>query len=141
MTIKIIKHDGYVKVLKFFLTGIFNTFLSFATFSMMYALIGNYNISVLTAYLITMFFSYIMNKNWVFRDSEPRGNPPKKVGGFILVNIISLTINLLSLFVLIDILLVNPYISQMISLIFVVLFNFIGYDFIFSKSIKDKNTK
>lgn len=103
-----------VKFIKFGLIGFSNTALTFGTYAFLVFIFDiNYIVANIFGYLLGMVNSYIWNKNWVFRVN---GNQIRFFIKFAIVNIVMVSINSLSLFLLVNTL----HIDKMLSLIFVI---------------------
>jgi putative flippase GtrA len=114
-----------IRIIKFFIVGGINTLLTLSTFYLLNKIIGvNYVISTILGYSIGILNSYILNKHWTFQDSD------KKVFfqliRFISVNVISLGINLLVMYILVDRLFIDSMLSQVIATGFSTISNFLG---------------
>lgn len=122
------------KFLKFCAVGVGNTAISFCTFYILCEVLGvNYLISSFTGYVVGIINSFILNKKWTFQDSQ------KKVFyqliKFITLNIGSLGINLLLMYICVDKLNVSKVLSQIIAIGFSTIVNYVGSRFIIFKDV------
>ncbi|MCI0765066.1 GtrA family protein [Bacillus sp. TL12] len=101
------------KFLKFSLIGVLNTLITIISYIFLIKIGMNYLIANCFAYLIGVANSYYWNKNWVF---ESKNKDVSLFFKFLTVNLIVLTVNTISLFILVDKLFINKFISQIFSI-------------------------
>lgn len=117
------------KLFKFCVVGGINTLITLVIFYVLNKVIGlNYLLSSVVGYVIGMFNSYILNKRWTFRDKDKNLIP--QFIRFSIVNILSLCINLLAMFILVDKLRLDSMLSQIIATGFSTISNYIGSRFL-----------
>ncbi|WP_242313801.1 GtrA family protein [Bacillus cereus group sp. BfR-BA-01355] len=109
------------KFLKFSLIGILNTFITLISYIALVKVSINYLTANCFAYLIGVINSYYWNKNWVF---EFKNKEISLFLKFLTVNIIVLTFNTINLFILVDKLFINKFISQLVSISVGMIMNF-----------------
>ncbi|AMR05696.1 GtrA family protein [Bacillus cereus] len=109
------------KFLKFSLIGILNTFITIISYIALIKVGINYLTANCFAYLIGVINSYYWNKNWVF---EFKNKEISLFLKFLTVNIIVLTFNTINLFILVDKLFINKFISQLVSISVGMIMNF-----------------
>ncbi|KAB2388933.1 MULTISPECIES: GtrA family protein [Bacillus cereus group] len=109
------------KFLKFSLIGILNTFITMISYIALVKVGINYLTANCFAYLIGVINSYYWNKNWVF---EFKNKEISLFLNFLTVNIIVLTFNTINLFILVDKLFINKFISQLVSISVGMIMNF-----------------
>ncbi|WP_223592197.1 GtrA family protein [Neobacillus bataviensis] len=100
------------KFLKFGAVGIFNTLITIGSFTLFVYLGINYLIANIIAYGLGTVNSFFWNKNWVFQEKSGTLTLFLK---FVVVNLITLGINTLSLFILVDQLNTHSAAAQVIS--------------------------
>ncbi len=122
----------YSEKIKFIFVGIFNTSFSYFLYSLFFYLFGNYFMALIVAYVLVMVNSYLLNKIWVFKSDsiEYFGDISK----FIIVNLISMSMNLVILYVIVDSFMVSPYLGQLASIIIVTTINYFGYKRVFKNA-------
>lgn len=101
------------KFLKFGLVGIFNTLITIISYIFLVKIGMNYLVANSIAYIIGVANSYYWNKNWVFR---PKDSNKSLFVKFLAVNLIVLAFNTISLYLLVNKLLMNPFISQIFAI-------------------------
>ncbi|MCU4812833.1 GtrA family protein [Bacillus cereus] len=109
------------KFLKFSLIGILNTLITIISYIALVKVGINYLTANCFAYLIGVINSYYWNKNWVF---EFKNKEISLFLKFLTVNIIVLTFNTINLFILVDKLFINKFISQLVSISVGMIMNF-----------------
>ncbi len=109
------------KFMKFGLIGILNTLLTIGSYMLFVYLGMNYIIANVIGYGIGVINSYYWNKNWVFQVSSNQRSIFVK---FVVVNLITLVINTLALYILANYLDIHPYLAQIFATGFGLLINF-----------------
>ena len=109
------------KFMKFGLIGILNTLITIGSYMLFVYLGMNYIIANVIGYGIGVINSYYWNKNWVFQVSSNQRNIFVK---FVVVNLITLVINTLALYILANYLDMHPYLAQIFATGFGLLINF-----------------
>lgn len=84
------------------------------------------------AYLVAFFVSFTLQKFWTFLDKEKRGTTKQAIW-FILYNVISIFINMLFVFVFVEVFGVVYLVAQILSGIIIAGCSFFVYRSIFSK--------
>mgnify|MGYP000859673245 CR=1 FL=1 len=109
----------------FSIVGIINTGVDFAVFTLLNGVVGiNHLLSQVLSYSCGIVNSFFLNRRWTFRVERPK--TVKEFAAFVLVNILSLGISLLVLYVTRDFLHWNIYLSKGIATIFSMGVNFSG---------------
>lgn len=113
-----------IEATKFTLVGILNFFLTFIIFTVMLkGLAIDYLVSLGTAWAVGVVFSYQLNFVWVFK-SEQSFRFGSRFAKFVLANLSSIILNMLSLKYLADTTQFEPYYIQFALIPFVVIYNF-----------------
>lgn len=93
----------FKKVSRFSIVGVLNTIIDFTVFTVFNSLFGlNYAISQIAGYSFGILNSFIFNKNWTFERKKASKKTVHELLKFILVNIFSLIITIISMRVFID---------------------------------------
>jgi len=108
--------------IKFLLAGVINTLFSYCLFAVLMFCINIKELVVTLNYIIAIFFNYMMSSRFVFQN--------KKVGiiqiaRFYIVYFITYPLNLLHLYVTVDIWHWNVYLSQFVTLLYMPVISFI----------------
>lgn len=109
------------KILKFGLVGILNTLITFISYAVFVTFGINYLIANCVSYFIGVINSYYWNKNWVFKSTSKDSTLILK---FFAVNLIVLTFNTIVLFIFVDKLGIDKFISQIFSISVGMVINF-----------------
>lgn len=101
------------RLLKFGTVGVFNTLITIVSYSLLLAVGINYLLANIIAYGLGVINSYYWNKNWVFQSTSGH---LKLFWKFVIVNLITLAVNTLSLYLFVDYLGIHPVIGQIFSI-------------------------
>ncbi|OAA90853.1 GtrA family protein [Clostridium coskatii] len=127
-----------IKLIKFCIVGAANTtitLLSFYLFNKI--LLINYLLSTVVSYSIGMLNSYILNKEWTFCDKDKR--IVLQLIEFTMVNVVSLSLNLIIMHLLVSKLYVDTFLSQVFATGFSIISNYIGSKLIVFRSINESS--
>jgi putative flippase GtrA len=109
--------------LKFILVGVSNTLLNFLVFFITFRLLNIfYILSSVISFIFAFTNSYFWNKTWTFKKISNQYQLPK----FFIVNILSLLINVIILFLAVEILNIHPLIGQIFGISSSLSINFLG---------------
>lgn len=101
------------KIFRFILIGIVNTIFGYLIFIILYYFLFNKEIALTLGFIISILFNYQTISNYVFNDSEQ-----KKLIIFILIYIFTYFLNLLHLYITVDIYNINVYLAQFMTLLY-----------------------
>ncbi|MBT4075643.1 MAG: GtrA family protein [Gammaproteobacteria bacterium] len=114
--------------IKFSIVGIFNTLIHYAVFYYLYSYLGLYHLlASATGFCFAVTNSYFVNKHWTFKGSDTKSR--YLFIRFLIVNLISLTINLTGMLILVELFLINPLLAQLLMIIITLVVNFMGNKF------------
>ena len=118
-----------IESVKFVFVGVVNFALTFVIFTVMVKVYGvNYLLSLLAAWVVGMFFSYVLNFVWVFK-------PEKKIQfrarffKFFLTSASSILLNMFALNYIVESGTFDPFYVQITLIPFIVIFNFLAAKF------------
>lgn len=117
-------------VIKFAITGVINTGVAYLSFIFFVFLDVNYLTASSLAYILAVFNSYLLNKYWTFKSAKD--STLTMYSQFFAINLISLGVNLLALYIIFEKFYLNLYLSQAIALMFSMIFNYHGYKWLFN---------
>lgn len=110
---------------KFSIVGVINTGIHYAAFLLLYRIVNiNYLIASVMGYCCGLLNSYLMNRKWTFNSGAVAKQ--NEIIKFLVVNVTALGINVASLRLLVESLGIKPEISQLASIGFSLVVNFIG---------------
>lgn len=114
-----------IRLMKFCIVGGINTLITLLVFYLLNKILGiNYLVSSVIGYIGGMCNSYILNKRWTFHDKDEK--VALQFIKFIIVNSISLGINLLIMYISVDILHLDSMLSQVLATGFSTISNYVG---------------
>ncbi|WP_027703151.1 GtrA family protein [Metaclostridioides mangenotii] len=128
----------YRETILYLVFGVLSTLINIGTYAFCTRVLGiNYYISNIIAWLVAVIFAYITNKFYVFESKSIEYKYViKELLSFMSCRVLSGVIELILMFVMLNLLLINDFIVKIITNIVVVILNFI-----FSKLIVFKNEK
>lgn len=117
-------HKLKIEATKFTIVGAANFILTFVIFTaMLKVLTINYLVSLATASIVGMIFSYVMNFAYVFKP-EQKIQFKERFVKFFLASLLSIVLNMLILRYIIEHSSFDPFDVQMALIPFIVIFNF-----------------
>lgn len=134
--IKLIKK--YKETISYLIFGILSTIVNIATYVFFSRIIKiNFMVSNIIAWFVAVIFAYITNKFFVFESKNINIKfILKEITSFMSLRILSGLTELILMYIMINLILINDFIVKIITNIVVVILNFI-----FSKLIIFKNKK
>ncbi len=128
----------YKEIILYLVFGVLLTLINIGTHAFCTRVLGiNYFNSNIIAWLVAVIFAYITNKFYVFESKSIEYKYViKELLSFMSCRVLSGVIELILMFVMLNLLLINDFIVKIITNIVVVILNFI-----FSKLIVFKNEK
>lgn len=121
--------NGKLKLLsRFSTTGVINTLVDFIIFTICNSILGiHYIISQVVGYSFGVANSFIFNKKWTFESNNSSKKISHELVQFIIVNLISLIITLVSIKYLVGSFNLNIYVSKVIVTLMAQVVNFVSY--------------
>ena len=117
-------HKFKLEITKFTLVGAANFMLTLIVFTFMLKLMEvNYLLSLVAAWVVGMFFSYVLNFVWVFKPEQEIQFKARFVR-FFLAGLLSVVLNMLLLHYLVERTGFDPFCVQIVLIPLVVVFNF-----------------
>ena len=119
------------KIYKFIFAGILNTIFGYIIFSLIFYLLNQKELSLTLSFIISIFFNYFTIGSYVFNNNHTS----KKLVSFIAVYLFIYLLNLLHLLITVDLLLLNVYLSQFITLFYLPIISYIiNKNYVFKKN-------
>lgn len=112
------KHSQF---LKFCIVGMCNTFISVIVFNVLIYFGVHYLVATVIGYLAGLVNGYVYSSKFVFKKAVMLNTAVK----FVLVYISALLINVVFMYVMVDMAKINPSVGQLIVTVFNVFYNFI----------------
>lgn len=107
------------RLLRFLIVGVINTIFSYVVFVILFYFIENKEVAVTLSFIIAVLFNYQTISKLVFADANQR-----KFILFISIYILTYLLNLLHLYITVDMYGLNVYFSQFITLLYLPLVSF-----------------
>ena len=123
---ELIKNNDLIKLIRFSIVGVGNTLVNWGIFFILNAFGVYYIISNIIAYIIEYIIatinSYIWNSLWVFKYGQ--GLDINTSVKFFILNLVGLTANTTIMYILVDILNLNKFMSLVLASVVVVIMNY-----------------
>lgn len=117
-------HKFKIEATKFTLVGAANFALTLIVFTFILKTMKvNYLLSLMAAWIVGMFFSYVLNFAWVFKP-EQKIQFRARFFRFFLASILSIALNMLVLWYIVKNVYADPFYAQIVLIPFIVIFNF-----------------
>lgn len=126
-------YNGYKEIINYLIFGVLTTLVSIITYAIFTRLFNiNYNISNVLSWLLAVSFAYITNKNYVFNSKDK--NIIKSIFKFFTSRITTLIIEIIFMFIMVDVLKFDDMICKIIVQFIVIILNYIFSKlFVFNK--------
>lgn len=112
----------YFKFIKFSIIGSFNTIISLLIYYFLLYINSNYIVATILAYVCSSILGYFLSKNWVFDNRNK--NFKKSIIKYYVLYGSSILLNILILYILVDLLSISKIIAPLIVLIVIIPYNF-----------------
>jgi putative flippase GtrA len=111
-----------IQLMKFGIVGVANTLITIISYNALVYLGLNYMVSNVVGYALGVLNSFYWNKNWVFKAGPEQKHVFSK---FVVVNLITLGVNTLILFGLVELMKIRSFPAQFAATMAGLLLNFI----------------
>ena len=127
-TVNYILYGKLKHITRFSLVGVANTLIDFLMFTLFHGFIGlNYIPSQVMGYSFGVANSFVLNKKWTFSTTNSNKKTGHELFQFIVVNLISLVITLITLNFFVKSLSINVYVSKILVTFVAQITNFLAY--------------
>ena len=130
-------YNKYKEIINYLIFGGLTTLVSIGTYAI-FTIVFNidYLISNVLSWIIAVLFAFVTNKLFVFESkSKDKALVSKEIINFFFFRIVSLGIEMIIMYVFVDLLLINDLITKIIAQVIVILSNYIfSKVFVFKKS-------
>ena len=117
-------HKFKIEATKFTIVGAVNFVFTFIVFTVMLKVLDvDYLLSLVTAWIVGMIFSYVLNFCWVFKPEQKIQFRARFVR-YTLASVLSIALNILALHYIVERTGFDPFYIQMALIPFIVVFNF-----------------
>ncbi len=130
-------YKKYKEIINYLIFGGLTTLVSIVTYALFTKLfLINYLISNVLSWIIAVLFAFITNKLFVFESkSKDKKLVTKEMTNFFFFRIVSLGIEMVIMYIFVDLLSINDLITKVIAQVIVILSNYIfSKVFVFKKS-------
>ena len=119
------KPENWIQLFKFGVVGGIGYVINLAVFAVLYEAVGVHHIlSAVGAFCVAVTNNFLWNRHWTFRAAE--GHPGFQAARFLTVSVLALGVNLILLYLLVDVAGTPELPSQALSVAAAMPFNFIG---------------
>ena len=127
-------YKKYKEIINYLIFGVLTTLISIVTYAIFTKVFHiDYLISNVLSWIIAVLFAYITNKIYVF-ESKSKKNI-KEITSFFFFRIISLVMEMIILYVFVDILHIDDLVTKIIAQIIVIVSNYVfSKVFVFNKN-------
>lgn len=131
--------DTLFELFMYVVMGVFTTAINILSFYVFEKLLNiNYMIANVLAWILSVLFAYFSNKKYVFANEDyDHGFNWKEMMSFFSFRFLSLGIDMVVLFVLVQWIHISPLIAKIISNVFVLIANYVFSKFIIFKKPSD----
>jgi putative flippase GtrA len=139
--INFLRIEKYRQFIVFGFIGILNSLVDFSVFFLLkYFFNIHYEICFVAGYSAGTVNSFLLNKYLNFRNMDKGNKSVIQFSRFVILNLFSLGLSMLFMYLLVDIFDMNAYISKLLVIIITLVINFIGSKFwVFKKKVYPLN--
>ncbi len=130
-------YNKYKEIINYLIFGGLTTLISIGTYALFTKIFNiDYLISNVLSWIIAVLFAFVTNKLFVFESkSKDKALVSKEIINFFFFRIVSLGLEMIIMYVFVDLLLINDLITKIIAQVIVILSNYIfSKVFVFKKS-------
>ncbi len=127
-------YKKYQEIINYLIAGgltVLVTVLSYAFFTKILHIY--YIVSNILAWIVAVIFAYVVNRRFVFQSKSSKRARVKEIRNFFIFRLLSLLIDTILMYLLVDIFRINDLISKMIVQIVVIVLNYIFSKFFIFK--------
>lgn len=126
--------DDLKEKINYLIAGGLTTLISIVSYYILRVVIDDYKICTVLSWIIAVIFAYFINRGFVFKSKEK--NKFKEFVSFIASRLVTLVIELLAMYVLVQLIKMNDRIAKIIVQIIVIVLNYIlSKIFVFKKKV------
>lgn len=115
----------FIQFIKFSLVGLLNTAIHYGVFYGLFQYMGvPYLLASGIGFFLAVTNSYLINKHWTFKSKGVANS--RQFTKFMIVNLVSLSINLAGMTILVELFNMYPPIAQILTIGFTLIVNFAG---------------
>lgn len=127
-------YNKYREVLMYLVFGVLTTLVNIVSFYILDKLGINLFLNNLISWIVSVIFAFVTNKRIVFQSDTSSRDSAKEFVSFIVARLFSLVVDMVAIFVMVDIFKITKMVSKIISNVIVVIINYVFSKlFIFKK--------
>lgn len=122
-----IKSDAGIELIIYGIVGVLTTVVNVAIFQLFSNVLNvHYLISNVVAWVVAVIFAFVANKLWVFKSkSWQRELVQREAISFVIARLMSLGVDMLIMYLAVDILAVDELIAKIVANVFVIIINYV----------------
>ena len=135
MIIKI--YNKYKEIINYLIAGVLTTIVSILSYELFKNILNiHYLISNILSWIVAVIFAYIINSKYVFESDKKNKQKIKEFISFVSCRILTLLIETLTMYLMVDIIKINSDISKIIAQFIVLVLNYLLSKFLTFKKNK-----
>ena len=124
----------YKEIINYLIAGFLTLIVSIASYAILSKVLHIYYIiSNVVSWILAVLFAYYVNRKFVFKSTSTKKEKMNEIINFFKYRILSLIIETILMYILVDIILVNDLVSKVIVQIIVIILNYIFSKFLIFK--------
>ena len=124
----------YKEIINYLIAGFLTLIVSISSYALLTKILHiHYIISNIVSWIIAVLFAYYVNRKFVFGSTSTKKEKNKEIINFFKYRILSLIIETILMYLLVDIISINDLVSKVIVQIIVIILNYIFSKFLIFK--------
>ena len=124
-------YTKYKEIINYLIAGVLTTIVSILSYILFKNIFHiHYIISNIASWIIAVSFAYIINSKYVFESNKKNKGKVKEFISFVSCRILSLIIETIAMYLMVDIITINDDISKIIAQFIVLILNYIFSKFL-----------
>ena len=124
----------YKEIINYLIAGFLTLIVSISSYALLTKILHiHYIISNIVSWIIAVLFAYYVNRKFVFGSTSTKKEKTKEIINFFKYRILSLIIETILMYLLVDIISINDLVSKVIVQIIVIILNYIFSKFLIFK--------
>ena len=124
----------YKEIINYLIAGFLTLIVSISSYALLTKILHiHYIISNIVSWIIAVLFAYYVNRKFVFGSTSTKKEKTKEIINFFKYRILSLIIETILIYLLVDIISINDLVSKVIVQIIVIILNYVFSKFLIFK--------
>ena len=124
-------YKKYKEIINYLIAGILTTIVSILSYEILKNILNiHYIISNILSWIVAVIFAYIINRKYVFESNKQSKQKIKEFISFVSCRILSLLIETLSMYIMVDLIKLNSDIAKIIAQFIVLVLNYLFSKFL-----------